>query len=267
MKSKRIIVAMSGGVDSSVVAGLLHRRGLRVVGLTMQLWNQRRMPELTPEGGATGRCCSLDDVYDARFVAQQLGIPYYVVNFEDRFELHAVNLMDEAASAAFIKDIIAKHGKIQGALLLVGGFAMGDIAATSGKDLLKMFSLNFETAWYSARPLLEHMLESGYGRLVFIGARPALLAADGKNMAAYALSKSLLFKLADFINETAKGSNVVASVVVPSTLDTEINRKSMPGADPGNWVQPGQVADILEFICSDKGLPLREAVYKVYNNA
>src|SRR5712692_5825004 len=79
-------VAMSGGVDSSVVAGLLHRRGLRVVGLTMQLWNQRRMPELTPEGGPTGRCCSLDDVYDARYVAQQLGIPYYVVNFEDRFE-------------------------------------------------------------------------------------------------------------------------------------------------------------------------------------
>src|SRR5712692_4183563 len=83
-------VAMSGGVDSSVVAGLLHRRGLRVVGLTMQLWNQRRMPELTPEAGPTGRCCSLDDVYDARYVAQQLGIPYYVVNFEQRFEEQVV---------------------------------------------------------------------------------------------------------------------------------------------------------------------------------
>jgi len=81
---------MSGGVDSSVVAGLLRRRGESVVGLTMQLWNQRRLPELVPEGGATGRCCSLDDVYDARFVAQQLGIPYYVVNFEDRFEQQVV---------------------------------------------------------------------------------------------------------------------------------------------------------------------------------
>jgi tRNA-specific 2-thiouridylase len=83
-------VAMSGGVDSSVVAGLLRRRGEPVVGLTMQLWNQRRLPELVPEGGATGRCCSLDDVYDARFVAQHLGIPYYVVNFEDRFEQQVV---------------------------------------------------------------------------------------------------------------------------------------------------------------------------------
>jgi tRNA-specific 2-thiouridylase len=81
---------MSGGVDSSVVAGLLHRRGQRIVGLTMQLWNQRRLPELTPEGGSTGRCCSLDDVYDARYVAQHLGIPYYVVNFEQRFEEQVV---------------------------------------------------------------------------------------------------------------------------------------------------------------------------------
>ncbi|MBV9268346.1 MAG: tRNA 2-thiouridine(34) synthase MnmA, partial [Acidobacteriaceae bacterium] len=81
---------MSGGVDSSVVAGLLKRDGHNVVGMTMQLWNQRRLPELTPEGGSVGRCCSLDDVYDARFVASMLGIPYYVVNFEERFEQEVV---------------------------------------------------------------------------------------------------------------------------------------------------------------------------------
>ncbi|MGA8029386.1 MAG: tRNA 2-thiouridine(34) synthase MnmA, partial [Bryobacteraceae bacterium] len=85
-----IAVAMSGGVDSSVVAGLLQRQGHRVIGLTMQLWNQRRLPELTPEGGSVGRCCSLDDVYDARLVASMLGIPYYVVNFETRFEQQVV---------------------------------------------------------------------------------------------------------------------------------------------------------------------------------
>src|SRR5579872_1943885 len=84
-----IAVAMSGGVDSSVVAAMLHRQGRPVVGLTMQLWNQRRLPEIAAEG-ASGRCCSLDDVYDARFVAQQLGIPYYVINFEDRFEAQVV---------------------------------------------------------------------------------------------------------------------------------------------------------------------------------
>jgi tRNA-uridine 2-sulfurtransferase len=82
-------IAMSGGVDSSVVAGMLHARGESVVGLTMQLWNQRRLPELAG-GHATGRCCSIEDVYDARHVAQHLGIPYYVVNFEQRFEEHVV---------------------------------------------------------------------------------------------------------------------------------------------------------------------------------
>ena len=84
-----IAVAMSGGVDSSVVAGMLQARGERVIGLTMQLWNQRRLPEIQTEA-ATGRCCSLDDVYDARGVAQMLGIPYYVVNFEERFEQQVV---------------------------------------------------------------------------------------------------------------------------------------------------------------------------------
>ena len=86
---KTVAVAMSGGVDSSVVAGMLHREGERVVGMTMQLWNQKRLPELAPES-PTGRCCSLDDVYDARHVAQLLGIPYYVVNFEQRFEEQVV---------------------------------------------------------------------------------------------------------------------------------------------------------------------------------
>jgi tRNA-uridine 2-sulfurtransferase len=80
-----IAVAMSGGVDSSTVAALLVRQGHRIVGMTMQLWNQRRLPELST-GGATGRCCSLDDVYDARRVAEQIGVPYYVVNFEQQFE-------------------------------------------------------------------------------------------------------------------------------------------------------------------------------------
>src|SRR5438093_5620566 len=89
--TKTIAVAMSGGVDSSTVAAMLRAEGCHVIGLTMQLWNQRRlagrpgMPE-----SVQGRCCSLDDVYDARRVAETLGIPYYVVNHEDRFERDVV---------------------------------------------------------------------------------------------------------------------------------------------------------------------------------
>ena len=90
MENDLIAVAMSGGVDSSTVAGLLARRKQRIVGMTMQLWDQRRFPEMIPPGVTSGRCCSLDDVYDARSVAEHLRIPYYVVNFEDRFEAEVV---------------------------------------------------------------------------------------------------------------------------------------------------------------------------------
>ena len=84
---KTIAVAMSGGVDSSTVAAMLCAEGRQVIGLTMQLWNQRRLAghDGMPEA-VTGRCCSIDDVYDARRVAEHLHIPYYVVNFERRFE-------------------------------------------------------------------------------------------------------------------------------------------------------------------------------------
>ena len=89
MPEAPIAVAMSGGVDSSTVAAMLVRDGHSVIGLTMQLWNQRRLPDLAA-GPAAGRCCSLDDVYDARRVAEQIGIPYYVINFEREFEEHVV---------------------------------------------------------------------------------------------------------------------------------------------------------------------------------
>ena len=85
-----IAVAMSGGVDSSTAAAILHRRGLAIVGLTMQLWNHRRLPELQGEGPVAHRCCSLDDVYDARRVAQHLDFPFYVVNFERQFEENVI---------------------------------------------------------------------------------------------------------------------------------------------------------------------------------
>jgi len=100
MSTQTIAVAMSGGVDSSTVAAMLRAEGHNVVGLTMQLWNQRRLAghEGMPEQ-VQGRCCSIDDVYDARRVAEDLDIPYYVVNHEERFERDVVRpFIDEYLS-------------------------------------------------------------------------------------------------------------------------------------------------------------------------
>src|SRR6202140_2510366 len=87
LNSETIAVAMSGGVDSSAVAAMLRAEGHNVIGLTMQLWNQRRLAghEGMPEC-VQGGCCSLDDVQDARRVGPQIVTPYYVLNQEDRFE-------------------------------------------------------------------------------------------------------------------------------------------------------------------------------------
>jgi tRNA-specific 2-thiouridylase len=91
LKNKTIAVAMSGGVDSSTVAAMLQAEGYTLIGLTLQLWNQRRLAgrEGMPEQ-VQGRCCSIDDVYDARRVAEEVGIPYYVVNQQERFERDVV---------------------------------------------------------------------------------------------------------------------------------------------------------------------------------
>jgi len=96
-KAGTIAVAMSGGVDSSTVAAMLAQLAPEgekpaVVGLTLQLWDQTRLAGKhgIPEAPKAGRCCSLDDVYDARRVAEHLSIPYYVVNQEERFEKDVV---------------------------------------------------------------------------------------------------------------------------------------------------------------------------------
>jgi len=95
-----VAVAMSGGVDSSTVAAMLKDEGYELVGLTLQLWNQRRLAgkEGMPEE-VQGRCCSIDDVYDARRVAESLGIPYYLLNEQERFEQQVVR--------PFVKEYLA----------------------------------------------------------------------------------------------------------------------------------------------------------------
>src|SRR6187401_1740555 len=186
---------------------------------------------------------------------------------EDKLEKAVVDLMNEDDSAKFIANIVSKYGSVDAAVLTVGGFAMGSVVETKTSDIAKQYKLNFETAYNAARPIFAQMLKQNSGRIFIIGSKPGLSAINGKGMVAYGLAKSLIFRLAELMNDEAKGHNVVTSVVVPSTIDTPQNRKSMPDADPSKWVKPEAIADIIYFHCTEAAAVLREPIIKIYNNA
>ena len=186
---------------------------------------------------------------------------------EDKLEKVVVDLMNEDDSEKFVSNIVAKYGSVDAAVLTVGGFAMGSIAETKTSDIAKQYKLNFETAYNAARPIFVQMLKQNSGRIFIIGSRPGLDAKSGKGMVAYGLAKSLIFRLAQLMNDEAKGKNVVTSVVVPSTIDTPQNRQAMPDADPSKWVKPEAIADAIYFYCTDAATVLREPIIKVYNNS
>ena len=143
---------MSGGVDSSAVAAMLCEQGYNVIGITLQLWNQRRLAGTAgmPSEPGQGRCCSLDDVYDARRVAETLGIPYYVVNQEEHFEHDVVRpFVQEYLSGRTpipcslcnnhlkFDQLLVTARQIGAELLATGHYARNEFDERSGRWVLK----------------------------------------------------------------------------------------------------------------------------------
>ena len=186
---------------------------------------------------------------------------------DPNFETVTADLMNEDASQKLIDSIVTKQKSIDAAILTVGGFAMGKIADTKTADVTKQIRLNFETAYNVARPVFNQMMKQKEGRIFLIGSRPGSDMHNSKGMVAYGMAKSLIFRLAELMNDEAKGHNVVTTVIVPSTIDTPQNRESMPDADFSKWVKAEAIADIIYLYCSEQTSVVRESVLKVYNNA
>ena len=186
---------------------------------------------------------------------------------EKGLENRHIDLLNESETAAIIESDFREFGGIDIAVLTAGGFAMGDLAHTSTADFYNQLRLNFETAYNCARPIFLQMLKKGRGRIFLVGSRPGLDMKSGKGTIAYSLSKSLIFRLAELMNDEAAGTDIIVTVLVPSIIDTPQNRKSMPDADFSTWMDPAAIADIVYYYCSPVAKGLREPILKMYNNA
>jgi NAD(P)-dependent dehydrogenase (short-subunit alcohol dehydrogenase family) len=179
-----------------------------------------------------------------------------------------IDLFNEKEIRNSLGQLFTDRGPFSFAVFTVGGFAMGDLRQTGLEELKKMFQLNFETAYSTARILFEHFEEEkNEGRMVFIGARPGLQVRQAGEVVAYGLSKSLVLNLAEIINAAGHRKKIDAAVVIPSIIDTPANRQAMPDADFGRWVKPEEIADNIFYLSTPAGRQQRDVILKVYGNS
>ena len=223
---------------------------------------------LTGSSGALGQRLQ-GHLLDAGYRLWAIDRPARVSAKPDDTSIHWIgaDLTDEAATQKALKVILTKEKKIALAVLAAGGYQYGDIAATSTADIHNMMAINFTTAYHVIRPLFAHMCIQKGGHIVLIGAQSALQPELGVSSMAYALSKSLLFSLAEMLNVSGKEAGVRVSMIVPSIIDTPANRQAMPSADHTQWVPPDAIARAVLRIADDDARLWQHNVLKLYHCA
>ena len=166
----------------------------------------------------------------------------------NRIELGGVDLTDAAQAKTAIDAAAAHFGKLDALINIAGGFAFETIAEGDPKTWQRMYALNVLTALNASRSAIPHLVASGAGRIVNVGAMGALQAGSG--MGAYAASKAGVHRLTEALAAEWKGK-ITVNAVLPSIIDTAANRASMPNADFGKWVTPEELANVILFLASD----------------
>ena len=180
----------------------------------------------------------------------------------------AVDLTDSLAAESLVQDVVSNYGRIDAVICLVGGFAMASIQESSHEALQKMISLNFLTAFNVVQPILRLSIEQKERKsIVLVGAKPVFEPNVARIVFPYALSKSMVIKMAEVINADSDQHNANATVIVPSIIDTPPNRAAMPDANFSDWVTTESIADKIAYICGEEGKDLRETVLKIYGNS
>ncbi len=183
--------------------------------------------------------------------------------FHKDLHMYAIDLTDEDAVSGWLQTLISEFHQINAALLLAGGYQGGTLADATQEQLRRMFTLNVETAMNVLRVVFFHMKARQEGRIIFIGAKPALEATAAGHAIAYALSKAQLIKLAEFVNALGKENGVAGYCLVPEIIDTPQNRAAMPKADYGRWIKPDKMAEIMLQLC-DEQIFVTENIIRLY---
>jgi NAD(P)-dependent dehydrogenase (short-subunit alcohol dehydrogenase family) len=178
----------------------------------------------------------------------------------DLFELGGVDLTDAAQANKAIKAAASHFGKLDVLINIAGGFAFEAVADGDPKTWQRMYALNVTTALNASRAAIPHLVASGSGRIINVGAMSALQAGAG--MGAYAASKSGVHRLTEALAAELKGK-VTVNAVLPSIIDTAANRASMPKADFAKWVTPKELADVILFLASDAASAVTGALLPV----
>ncbi len=164
-----------------------------------------------------------------------------------------------------VDSLVSRFGRLDIVVHTVGGFAGGQsIAQTDDATFQRMFELNLNSTFYLLRSAIPALRKTGSGRLVAIGSRAAL--EPGAGVGAYSASKAAMVSLIRTAAQENKDAGITANVILPGTMDTPANRKSMPNSDFSKWVRPAAVASLIVWLLSDAGKDVNGAVIPVYGN-
>ncbi len=169
-----------------------------------------------------------------------------------------IDLTDEARAQAAVNDVVAKHGSVHALIHTVGGWAGGtQVREQSLEQVHRMLEINYVPAVTMVRAVLPHMLRAGTGSIVLFGSADALRGRAGSS--AYAASKGALLRFAESLADEVGASKIRVRVILPTTIDTEINRSAMPNARFSDWVTPEQIARTVSFLVDDASDGIRYA--------
>jgi NAD(P)-dependent dehydrogenase (short-subunit alcohol dehydrogenase family) len=177
-----------------------------------------------------------------------------------------VDVTDERATAEFVAGIVARHGRLDALVNTVGGYAGGvTLWELETKVFDTMLSLNLRSGYALARAVLPAMLKQRHGSIVNVAAKAAF--DHGAGAAAYAASKAAAVAMMDSLAADVKGTGVRVNSILPSIIDTAVNRKAMPNADFTAWPKPEEIAQVILFLCSDDAAVIHGAAVPVYGNS